>query len=312
MQDNKDIEKNLENYVKENENQIGSPLSDTSGARIPGLKSDDEISFANRLGYQKIPIQDLPTQGKFYPEGTEIIIRAANAGEIRHWSTLNDQDLSSMDDMLNYIIERCVSIKTSGPYSSWKDIKEVDRFYLLLAIREYTFIKGENKLQVKVSETKKIDVNKNMIDYVNFTDDLMQFYSEQDRCFVLQFSSGKIMKVNIPSVGVTSWLKSYFQRKQQMQQPYDTDFIGYAPFVIQDWRGLNDNVYEKYVLDSNAWTTEEISCLTEIKDLFKETVDPVIKYTDDGGMEHTAPLNFSGGIKAIFIISGALRKLGKN
>src|ERR1035437_9901756 len=142
-------EKNLEEYVNQTENQIGPALTPTAGLKSNQDRSENEISQGNRLGYQKIPIQDLPTQGLFYPEGTEIFIRAANGGEIRHWSTLDDGDLSSLDDMLNYVIERCVTYKTTGAYSSWKDIKEVDRFYLILAIREYTFFKGENKLQVK-------------------------------------------------------------------------------------------------------------------------------------------------------------------
>jgi hypothetical protein len=279
---------------------------------MPQHRTDDLISLGNQIGWQKIPIKDLPTMGLFYPDGTEILIRAANGGEIRHWSTLNDADLSTLDDMLNYVIERCVIFKTTGPYSSWKDIKEVDRFYLILAIREYTFVKGENKLQVKVSETKKVDVVKDMISYITLTPDILRFHSEEDKCFVLPFSSGKSMKVDIPSIGVTNWLKTYMQRKQQKQEPIDSDFMNYAPFVIRDWRGLNDTSYEKYVLDSFNWTTEEISCLTEIKDLFRETVDPVIRYTDDGGMEHTAPINFLGGIKSIFIIQGALQKLGKN
>ena len=101
-------------------------------------------------------------------------------------------------------------------------------------------------------------------------------------------------------------------RKQQNQQPIDQDFISYAPFIINDWRGLTDSVYEQHVINSINWTYDEISALTEIKDLFKETVDPVVKYVDEGGMEHTAPLNFCGGIKSIFLISNSLSKLVKS
>jgi hypothetical protein len=305
-------EKQLEKYVKETEmsstvnKEISPQLVDTSGARKPWEK--EETSYGNQLGWQPIPIQDLPTQGLFYPEGTAFSIRAASVAEIRHWSTLNEGDISSIDDMLNFIIERCVSIKSSV-MSSWKDIKEIDRFYLLLAIRELTFVKGENKLQVKVSETKKIDVTKEMVDYIHIDEQLMKYYDPAQRCFVLKFKSGNEMKIDIPSVGITQFLKGYITRKQQSQESIDEDFLNFAPFVIRDWRGLNDITYREHVMNSNAWDKYQISLMTHIRKMFLDTINPVIKYTDEGGAEQIAPLNFLGGIKSILLISDPFSEL---
>ena len=63
------------------------------------------------------------------------------------------------------------------------------------------------------------------------------------------------------------------------------------------------------VIDSNDWSIPEISVLIHIKDLFMETVEPVVKYTDEGGRELTAPLNFQGGIKSIFLVSDPFGEL---
>ena len=52
------------------------------------------LNYRDNLGYLKIDVKTLPTQGLFYPEGTEISIRAARGGEIKHWSTMKDQDLN--------------------------------------------------------------------------------------------------------------------------------------------------------------------------------------------------------------------------
>ena len=92
----------------------------------------------------------LPSRGHFYTQGTQIAIRAASVSEIRHWSTLDDADLNSVDDMLNYVIERCCQLKIPGSSSSWRDIKDIDRFYIIFAIREFTFKDGENKIYVNV------------------------------------------------------------------------------------------------------------------------------------------------------------------
>jgi len=311
------VEKKLQEFVEEQEgapNQtqnnppVGSKMTEAPAPKLPLQRSEDQISQGNQIGWQKLPIKDLPTKGLFYPEGTEVSIRAASAGEIRHWSTLQEDDPYSLDDMLNYVLERCVSFK-SGPTSSWRDIKEIDRFYILLAIREYTFVKGENQLQVKVDEGKNVNVTKEMVDFIQIDERLMKYYDSEKRCFLLKFKSGKIIEVTIPNVGVTNFLKGYISRKQSSGQGFDTDFITFAPFVIKDWRGLNDSVYEKMVMDSYNWSMQEVSVLAHIKDIFVETVDPVIKYTDEGGAERVAPLNFRGGIKSLFLVSDPFGEL---
>jgi hypothetical protein len=306
-------EKQLQKFVEGQEGKeskpVGAKITETPAPKFPHTKSDAQISLGNRVGWQKLPIKDLPTQGFFYPEGTEVAIRSATAGEVRHWSTLQEDDLANLDDMLNYMLERCVTFKTPAIHSSWKDIKEVDRFYILLAVREYTFVKGENQLQVKTSETEKIDVTKEMIDYITLDPVLMKYYDDEKRCFVLKFKTGKEIEVSIPSVGVTNFLKNYIQRKQQMNERFDADFLNFAPFVIKEWMGLTDLSYEQMVEESNNWSISEVSVLTKLKDLFVDTVDPVVKFTDERGMELTAPLNFLGGIKSIFLISDPFGEL---
>jgi len=305
-------EEALKQYAEKEESStsvVGSSIQDTSNIRKPWERPKEQIEFSDQIGWQKISIKDLPTQGLFYPEGTEITIRSATANEIRHWSTINEIDLSSLDDMLNYVLERCCKIKYPKLVASWRDIKEVDRFYIILAIRELTFVNGENKLQVKTSETSKIDVAKDMIDYINFDDRIMKYYSEVERIICLKFKSGKSIKISIPSVGVTNWLKNYINRKRQKNEVIDEDFISYAPFVITDWRGLNDDTYSKIVMDSHNWSISEISVLTEIRKIFMDTIDPVVRYRDEEGGERTVPLSFQGGIASIFSISNPFGEL---
>src|ERR1035437_653459 len=131
-----ETEKILKGYVEKEEGtssvtQVGPKITEIPGARLPWER---DLPITNQIGWIPIPVVDLPTKGLFYPKETGVAIRSANGGEIRHWSTLQEDDLSLLDDMLNYIIERCVTIKStveSVGYLSWKDLKEVDRFYLL-------------------------------------------------------------------------------------------------------------------------------------------------------------------------------------
>jgi len=297
-------EDQLREFMEEEESKKTSPkIIEAPAMKMPGARSEDQISLGNRIGWQKLPLHDLPTKGLFYPESTDILIRAATSAEIRHWSTLQENDPSALDDMLNYVLERCCTYKTTEGSSSWKDIKEVDRFYILLGIREYTFINGENNLQVSVSESNKINVSKDMIDYINFDEKIMKYYNSQKRCFSILLKSGKTFDVTIPSIGVTNFLKNYINRKQQKQEAIDNDFINFASFAIMDWKGLSDTTYEKIVIDSNNWSIDQISAMRHIKDLFADAINPIIKYVDEGGAERSVPLNFHGGIKSILLIS---------
>ena len=289
---------------------VGPPITTIPGTTLPWERN---LPLGNQIGWIPLPIEDLPTKGLFYPLETGIAIRSASGAEIRHWSTLQEDDLSALDDMLNYIIERCVTIKSKaeqGEYLSWKDIKEVDRFYLLLAIHELTFPKGENKLQIKISDTKKIDVKKDMVNYISLDPKLMRYYDERERCFVLTFKdSGKTLKIDIPSVGVTQFLKQYINRKQRNQEQFDEDYLSFAPFIIRNWKGLSEDKYNKFVEESHKWDVSIISLLVHFKKLFADTIDPVIKFIDDGGVEQTAPLNFQGGVKSIFLVSDIFDQL---
>lgn len=268
------------------------------------------LHYKENLGYLKIPVSSLPTQGLFYPEGTEISIRAARGAEIKHWSTMNEDDLSQLaqtDDILNYIIERCVSVRMPGVLGgNWKDLKDVDRFYLLLAVREFTFLEGENQLMVPISEGKDIPVVKEMIDFIQIPEDIMKHYSPQDRCFIFNIRGGKSFKMYIPSLGVSQWLRNYAQAKASARQGFDTDFILYAPMLINDFRRLSQRAYEEMVSASQSWTVKEWSVVSYVRDSLTRAAEPTIKYQDESGAEVTIPLTFRGGIKSLFTLSSPL------
>ena len=84
---------------------------------IPVTGNGSGLKYKDNIGWLKIDVKTLPTQGLFYPDGFEISIRAARGEEIKHWSTMNDQDinqLSRVDDILNYMIEKCFIFNVAG------------------------------------------------------------------------------------------------------------------------------------------------------------------------------------------------------
>ena len=290
-------------------NPVDGNLRPDSIGAVKQHGAENGLRYRDNLGYMRIELNSLPTGGLFYPEDTIIRIRAARGSEIKHWSTMNDQDInqiSQVDDILNYIIEKCVSVDMPNkPGSSWKDLKDIDRFYLLLAIREFTFLQGDNELMVPISENKSIPVTKEMIDFIKIPDEIMKHYSPEEKCFVFHLTN-KDIRMYIPSLGASQWLKNYAQSKVNAREGFDSDFLIFAPMLINDFRLLSQRAYEAMVEETSMWSVQEWSLISYVRDTLAAASEPKLTYHDEDGKEVTIPLTFRGGIKALFTIQDPL------
>lgn len=290
-------------------NPVDSVARPDSMAAVKQHGAENGLRYRDNLGYMRIELNSLPTGGLFYPDDTIIRIRAARGSEIKHWSTMNDQDInqiSQVDDILNYIIEKCVSVDMpSKPGSSWKDLKDIDRFYLLLAIREFTFLQGDNELMVPISENKSIPVTKEMIDFIKIPDEIMKHYSTDEKCFVFHLAN-KDIRMYIPSLGASQWLKNYAQNKVNAREGFDSDFLIFAPMLINDFRLLSQRAYEAMVEETSMWSVQEWSLISYVRDTLAAASEPKLTYHDEDGKEVTIPLTFRGGLKALFTIQDPL------
>ena len=138
---------------------LGRVNMDNFGPEI--ARPTDEV-----LGWHVLDLEDLPSKGKFYPADTIIKIRSAKAAEIRHFSTMDENNYIDMEEKLNSIVESCAQFNAGDKRMSYKDILEEDRIILLLSIRDLTFPEPENKLMLKgkTEKTKKtVDIELSLI-----------------------------------------------------------------------------------------------------------------------------------------------------
>lgn len=291
-----------EMFAQRAQQQLSRPsMKEAHDIRLQEIRGEQ---LQSGLGFIELQIDSLPTQGLFYPEGTRIFVRAASGGEIRHWSMTNEQEISEIDDALNYVFERCVRISFPGENgrAEWKDVKEIDRLYLILAVRDFTFPEGENELKVVVSENQTVPVYKDNIKFADFGEKIMKYYNPNKRCFTFPVKNAAIGEMNfyIPSIGVMQWLKGYIQKKSQRQEQFDKDFITIAPLLIKDYRGLNDASYRDLINESMNYGNYEWSLIVKVKSIIEGGVAPKLTYVDESGAEQETGLNFQGGLKSIF------------
>jgi hypothetical protein len=314
---NQDTSKVVKNSPIENlPPNLGRSISPTFESTIGG---------ANDSHWKVIPLENLPSRGWFYPDGTEITIKAASVLEVRQWSTMDENDRLNVDDTLNFIIERCARIKVKGGKSwmTWRDISELDRLALVFMIHEITFPGNQNSLFVRFTcpgpcaEEKKwsdeVKISSPMLSFIEFPDDVMQFYNPQYRCFVIESAKlNETFYLYMPTIGAVEKLRARISQAKADGNSVDKAFIKIAPYIIQDWQSFTQEAYHKLSRENFAWHINKFTFVTKfVEELEKARRSMVATTCPKCGKLASTPLFSRSGftIKDLFFISGGLNEL---
>ncbi len=312
---NDDIEKKLEKEVEKTETFSTATQHEEKfiGRVEVGREYEFSDAILNENGYKNIPLESLPSKGLFYPDGMKIGIRAASVSEIRSWSAVDENDYISIDEGINTILEKCTLVRIPGNNlykTSYLDLSDVDRLFILFAIREYTFINGENKIYYTADDGEKIEIRKENLKYFEIPEKLMKHYNSEKKCFVFR-PKGEDEDIHfyIPTIGVTQKIKKIVLDKQKKGETIDTAFVKFAPFIFQHYRFIDEQKFKKAQQESLKWSLKKISLYTTIIDMIANTIqEPKLKI-NHGGRELEVPLQFQGGIRSLFLISDIFDEL---
>ena len=277
-----------------------------------GINKNAGDTPKDEIGLFRVNVKDLPSRGLFYPEDIFISIKPAEVKEIRHWSMIDENDEFSFLDAMNFIINNCSVIKTKNGILNINDLAEVDRLYLLFAIRDMTFGADENPIKIDIpykfngnTETDEVIVRKENLNYFEIPEKLVKYYNEEERAIIV--TGDRDFNIVLPSVGVSNWVQDYLRNRVEKNKPFDEMFAKYASFLITDYRNMTEKTYFNMEVESKSWTIRDISVLdTVATTLSKGTKEGIKHVTEKGGEEVTVPLVFRDGIKSIFIISDIL------
>ena len=283
-------------------------------------KSISRNPIAMETEWKNIPKDTLPSKGFGYPNGFEIAIKSASISEIRHYSTIDDADRIDLDDKLNSIISKCMKIKWEGGFLDPYDLWYEDRFFVIMSIRDLTFIKGENRILLPVSKncTKtecnipdEIELKANLLDSFVMESEILKRYNKDSYSFKFIPKDGsQEMELFIPTVGVTTMCRKIIKDKKEKGKKFDESFASVSSFIIPDWRNLNERLYDEYERASREWTPLQFSIADQISQKINFATKSRIytKCTSCGG-EVTADISFPGGYRSLFIISDIFSQL---
>lgn len=310
-----------EYLIKREQELIAQPIEDPRIQRPdpdnPNYKSLGRIDVSNKplessmpeIGWKAVPTENLPSKGIFYPSDAKIRIRSAKNKEIRHFSTIDEEDILDIDDKLNYIVENCAAMTSSKKPLTSKDLLEIDRLYLLFCIRDYTFPNNENKLNMQIDcdqcgHLDTIEITRERLNYFNMNQKLMDRYDPVSNSFKIQTRDGLKWNMYMPTIGTTTQIKNIRRNRQMNGLHIDPFFFTYASFMFPEWRQITEPSYKNMEQESQGWSTMKISIMKSLVDLFKKSIDLDIKHICSScGSEVSKPFTFQGGWKALFLLA---------
>ena len=284
--------------------------------RGSGITSPDdpEIKRIQELvGHVRLDLSLLPSGGRFYREDFEIHIRAARVGEVRDFSTVDEENLKDVADKLNSILVSCIKVMYGSQKGSYRDILEEDRIYVILSIRELTFKNGEAKIMMPVGKKKcatpsckaqeNVELKTENLQF-NHVDELIErYYDEVNPCYTVPTKSHGELTLAPPTIGVMRAITDYVRKREEENKSWDKSSISVLPYIQREWRGFNEREIFSAMTNFEGWDTGKYSLVYRLVEKMKIGIKPEFVYPCQScGGEVTVPLSFPGGIKSLFII----------
>lgn len=290
-------------------------VTDLGKVELGKSMDDKELKeIRESSGYIGLDLSLLPSGGRFYRDDFKLMIRAARVGEIRDYSTLNEEDLKDVDDKLNNILVSCTRILYGSQKGSYKDILEEDRIYVILSIRELTFKEGEAKLMMPVKGKNcsispckaqtSVELKTSNVQFHEKDETLEKYYNPETRSFSIETKSFGIINMAPPTIGVMRALTDYIRDKEQNGQSWDKSILAIIPYIQREWRSFNANEIFNLETSMTGWDIKKYNLIYSLAQKMKIGLKPEFIFgCESCGAEVTVPLTFPGGIRSLFVFS---------
>lgn len=306
------------NYGGDGEQQPYSLAGDLDKIDLDKSDREEEMkraSLHNKLGYIKIPYENLPTKGRFYPNDSELMIRSLTVQELRHWSTIDDSQPLDVNSHLNQILlssSKLVDLN-SGKNIGYQYICDADRLFILLMIRDLTFKEPESKIEIPIRcncganvETKVTLKHNSIVLHEELPEKIDKYYDAEQKCFIIKTNNGNYV-LHLPRVGVMEKVYNKISELEQQKRAWDKSFYVTLPYLIinpklvEDEKQLN-KLYNEFIL----WDIKKFQIIDSmIRELKIGPTDKIKGSCSKSGCgaEVIGDLTFPDGIRSLFTVS---------
>jgi hypothetical protein len=301
-------------------NTIPEAEPTNSLGKLSTFSNNSHIPDASMSPWKIQRLETIPSGGLFYPENAELLLKSAAVKEIRHWSTLDENDPIDIREQIDFILNACTrfSIKGSNVPLSYKDFLEIDRYHILFRIYELTFPNQENKLMANIkcdsrcNNINKVQVTSQNLRGFKYPADVMKYYSPSNRCFVINSSKlGETINLYMPTIGTLSLLRQKRTTEEKNNIKIDEPFYTYGKYLFDDWKKSSSSV-DMIKAESLNWNDSKFTVIYKFTDLLEKSKINKVSCVCEKCKKETESHIFLGGsftIKDIFIISTRLDEL---
>lgn len=274
---------------------------------------DDELSRVGRLrDFHNIPLDCLPSLGRFYPDNTRISIRAARVDEIREFSAIDENDIKDVTDKLTYMVSQCVKVYYGNVPGSYRDLLAADRIVLVLKIRELTFLDGMSSIKLPVPanacETAgckpqdTIIFNSTKLNFTTPAPEIEKYYDSVNKCYNVRTKSFGVITLFPPSIGVTSIISNWIVEQANESKKIDAALTEIMQYLVGDWRRLNSKSIFNIIGELSTWPTEKFTLVFRLIEKVNIGIEFELRERcETCGGEITVPITFPDGYKSLFI-----------
>lgn len=298
-----------EDYLKKHLEDLESGKSNKSqNSDIPFVVNPSENSRVTDLQYFNFDVKELPC-GKFYPTGTLLMVRPAQVREIQAYSMVDDNNFYDIVEKMNDMIQACVRVKyPDGKVTSYIDVKDQDRLYLIFLIRELTFQQGSSlavNSKCSCGEEGQIELKRGNFTFHEFDEKLNRYFDNSARCFRFRTTNNKEFILTPPNIGLQKAFTDYIVKENNEKRPPNLAFLKIIPFMLEGrtsitYDGIKAKLKEFEDMDdiSFQFLNAAVGKMTfGIKELKKKCASC--------GEEVHAEMQFPNGSSGIFVIHDA-------
>lgn len=281
-----------------------------------------------REGWIDVDKRLLGKRAVFYPEDWNFRIRPATVEAIRNWSNIDDENPNSVDDVFNEILKSCLAIVGPGGQPiPWGNIRNWDRFFFLLLIREYSMRTGEKKIKYtdycpECDNEIEFELTSQSLMYDFPDEEVMKYYDQEQGCWYIDPAEFDIegeqpIQLYLPTLekdaAIKQWLISRLQENRNRK--IDQTFIRFAnwltPKISKDATIAQRQIRE-IDLKYKAWDEEMFSFMDEVlRNIIVTPSNKLIINCPICGEEVTSNIRFPNNIRDIFDLPSKHRKFGK-
>jgi hypothetical protein len=299
-----------------------SEVQVTSLGKAQSHQNLDELSAASESPWKLLDLRSLPSQGLFYPENAELLLRSAKTKEIRHWSTMDESDPLDVREKISFVLNACTKFKVKGTALplNFNDFLEIDKYHILFRIYELTFPNQENKLwaNIKCENTQCNHINHTQVTSKNlkgfqYPEEVMKWYSEEERCFVINSEKlGETFRIYLPAIGMNQKFRSKRREEEQNNINIDESFYKFGPYIANTWRRTDTQSLSTLKMSSFDWPDKKFVIVHKFTDLLeKASLNKAVSFCEKCKIQTESHIFLGGSftVKDIFIISAGLDEL---